>query len=230
MSDDTTIDLPEQEITKMWRIFPADSTSTIGLRAIWPSGAEQSKPTINRVFSAAQNPDTGERQAAFEKEALRLNRLGYNVYVVMNPMRADFVGKAANDASIERRRVLLIDIDRAGATKQPANDAEVEAARLLADKVVEWLRERGWDEPHRVMSGNGHHLYYPLGDLPNDAQSTELVQKALLTLASIFDNDAVKIDTCVFNASRITKVPGTIARKGLESEGRPYRMATIYEA
>jgi hypothetical protein len=33
----------------------------------------------------------------------------------------------------------------------------------------------------------------------------------------------------VFNASRITKVVGTVARKGLESEDRPYRMARVYE-
>ena len=49
----------------------------------------------------------------------------------------------------------------------------------------------------------------------------------LKNLATEFDNDTVKIDTTVFNASRITKVVGTFARKGLESEGRPYRMARV---
>ena len=48
-----------------------------------------------------------------------------------------------------------------------------------------------------------------------------------MKLANKFDNEIVKIDTVVYNASRITKVVGTIARKGLESEGRPYRMARV---
>jgi putative DNA primase/helicase len=221
------VELPEQEIKKMWHIFPTDSTSTIGLRAIWPSGTKQSGPTIDRLFSAEQYPDIGERQAAFEKETLRLNRLGYNVYVVMNPIRADFDGKAANDASIQQRWVLLLDVDRAGPTKQPANDAEVDAGGLLADQLEGWLAERGWGKSHRVMSGNGHHLYYLLADLPNDEHSKNLVQTLLRCLAVRFDNETVKIDKSVSNASRITKVPGTIARKGLESEGRPYRMATV---
>jgi len=37
----------------------------------------------------------------------------------------------------------------------------------------------------------------------------------------------MSIQELVFNASRITKVVGTIARKGPESEGRPYRMARV---
>jgi len=53
------------------------------------------------------------------------------------------------------------------------------------------------------------------------------VQSLLKQLAAEFDNATVKIDTTVFNASRITKVVGTIARKGMESQGRPYRMAQV---
>jgi len=230
MSAENTFDLPEQEIKKTWHIFPTGNSSTLELRAIWPKGVDPVTSAETCRFTAAKYRAVGERQAAFESEALRLNRLGYNVYLVMNPIRADFTGKNARDEHIEMRRVLLIDIDRVGDTKRPANDAELEAARLLADEVVEWLRERGWGEPHRVMSGNGHHLYYSLKHLPNDERSREAVRKALLSLAARFDNSTVKIDTGVYNASRITKVPGTIARKGQESVARPYRMAVIYEA
>jgi hypothetical protein len=48
-------------------------------------------------------------------------------------------------------------------------------------------------------------------------------------LATKFDNDTVGVDRVVYNAGRITKIPGTIARKGVESEGRPYRMAMIVD-
>jgi hypothetical protein len=66
--------------------------------------------------------------------------------------------------------------------------------------------------------------------MPNNDESKHLIQTTLLNLAHHFDNDKVKIDTVVFNASRITKVLGTIARKGLASEDRPYRMAVLHEA
>jgi hypothetical protein len=77
------------------------------------------------------------------------------------------------------------------------------------------------------MSGNGHHLYYVLPEISNDEESRKCFQVLLNSLASEFDNEVVKIDTTVFNASRITKVVGTIARKGLKSAERPYRMARV---
>ena len=50
--------------------------------------------------------------------------------------------------------------------------------------------------------------------MPNDEKSKALVEGALQELANKFNNGVVAVDTVVFNASRITKVPGTIARKG----------------
>jgi hypothetical protein len=111
----------------------------------------------------------------------------------------------------------------------PATDDEVEAARQVANAIQAFMEERGWSDPIRVMSGNGHHLYYMLADMPNNEESKLGIQELLLNLAFRFDNDLVKVDTVVYNASRITKVPGTIARKGIEAEGRPYRMAVIHE-
>ena len=79
------------------------------------------------------------------------------------------------------------------------------------------------------MSGNGHHLYYVLSNFPNNEESTQAIQLFLKKLAAEFNNGLFKIDTTVSNASRITKVVGTIARKGIETDGRPYRMARLYE-
>ena len=92
---------------------------------------------------------------------------------------------------------------------------------------MSYLEANEWPDPIRVMSGNGHHLYYVLPEVANDDGAKHYVQSLLKSLAAEFDNDTVKIDTTVFNASRITKVVGTVARKGLESEGRPYRMARV---
>lgn len=214
------------EIKKMWSIFATGPANPISLRAIWPKGGETRPSTVNETFTAADFPDIDARRAAFEAEALRLNAQGYNVYIVMNPIKPDFDGVAVGDKDIDYRDRLLIDIDRAGPTTCPASDAEIDAAMQLADKITGHLQAEGWGTPLRMMSGNGVHLYVPL-NLPNDDVSRDKVKALLEGLAETFNTDDVHVDTCVHNASRITKVPGTIARKGEESEGRPWRMARV---
>jgi hypothetical protein len=145
----------------------------------------------------------------------------------MNPIKESFTGNSASDEDIEHRNLLLIDIDRAQKASAPANQAELDAALVLANDISKYLKSQGWDEHLRVMSGNGYHLYYALNQLPNDIPHKNLVTRALRELADHFNNSVVKVDTVVFNASRITKVPGTIAYKGIESPDRPYRMARV---
>jgi len=215
------------EIKKMWRIIGTSNSSVLELRAIWPSGIQPIKPPLTVHFRASDFADIEACKSAFEAEALRLNALGYNIYIVMNPIKSTFVGSAVKDEDISYRDLLLIDIDRVEKAKKPATDEEVEAAKQLADTVMAYLAINEWPEPIRVMSGNGHHLYYVLPEVANDDGAKHYVQSLLKSLAAEFDNDIVKIDTTVFNASRITKVVGTVARKGLESEGRPYRMARV---
>ena len=53
------------------------------------------------------------------------------------------------------------------------------------------------------------------------------MEGALHELARKFNNGIVAVDTVVYNASRISKVPGTIARKGLNTAERPHRMAVV---
>lgn len=216
----------DEEIKRTWSIFQIGPDNPISLRAISPKGVQGLRP-VNKVFLATTYPNVADRQAAFEAEALRHNALGYNVYIVMNPIEPEFFMGPVRDEDIECRRLLLVDIDRAGSTSDPASDTEVQAAINLAGKVEAHLDGEGWDDPIRVMSGNGVHLYYALDVHPNDDESKTRIQTLLRTLAGKFDNDVVCIDTSVFNASRITKVPGTIARKGVESGDRPYRMARV---
>ncbi|MCE2866508.1 MAG: hypothetical protein LW805_04030 [Oxalobacteraceae bacterium] len=167
-------------------------------------------------------------KAAFEAKALELNQQGFNVYTVMNPIREDFTGPgAAGDDDIRYRDLLLIDIDRVGDTSCPANQAELDAAKVLALEIREYLAERDWPKPIILMSANGYHLYYILEGIPNDLESASIVRRFLKNLSNRFDNAVVGVDTKVYNASRITKVPGTIARKGMETVDRPYRMAEV---
>lgn len=212
----------QAEIKKLWHLKTAKSNCILELRAI-----ASNKPPITKIFRASQFNDIETLKKAFEDEAIKLNQGGYNIYVVMNPIKASFCGYSAKDEDIEYRDLLLIDIDRATTSKEPANQEELDAAYSLSKDISTYLAGEGWGEPIKVLSGNGYHLYYKLGQLPNDSTHKGLVESSLKELAYRFDTCAVKIDTCVFNASRITKVPGTIAYKGNASVDRPYRMARV---
>lgn len=220
---------PKLEIKKMWRIFAVGAKSVFELRALVPQGSQLKTKPVTQQFRVSDYKDAEICKCAFEDEALRLNALGYNIYIVMNPIKPDFKGYAAGDDDIAYRDLLLIDIDRAVKKVEPANDLEVEAARLTANQIIPYIAERGFSDPIRVMSGNGHHLYYILKEIRNTPETESAVEMTLHNLARKFDNAQVKVDTVVFNASRITKVPGTIMRKGVESEGRPFRMAVVHE-
>ena len=159
--------------------------------------------------------------------ALELNNQGFNTYIVMNPIRGDFIGSAAKDTDIASRRLLLVDIDRSTSKSNPATEQELQAARSTALAIMEFTSQLNWAEPKMMMSGNGYHLYYRLPDLPNTQETTRLIEQTLKNLARKFNTDSIEVDTSVFNASRITKVPGTIARKGTASSNRPYRQAVI---
>ena len=217
----------KSEIRNLWRIIATGSNSILELRAIWPEGITPTQHPMTKCFHAVEYESLDECKKAFEVEALALNDRGYNIYIVMNPISKTFKGRSASDADISHRDLILIDIDRAQKAKAPATDEDVEAANQLAEIIMGYLEHLEWPDPIRVMSGNGHHLYYVMPEFENDEESKKFVQSFLKGLAKKFDNDIVKVDTSVFNASRITKVVGTIARKGTESEGRPYRMACM---
>lgn len=209
------------EIKKLWLIKAVGSKSILEMRAI------KDQKTVIRFFKGTSYKNIADLKQAFEDEAIKLNQQGYNIYVVMNPIKESFKGHSASDEDIQYRDLLLIDIDRAQKASEPADQTELDAALALANEIAEYLKAQGWDEPIRVMSGNGYHLYYILNQLPNDVHHKNLVTEALRELADRFNNSVVKVDTVVFNASRITKVPGTIAYKGTATQTRPYRMARV---
>jgi hypothetical protein len=214
------------EISKLWEIIATGPDSVHELRAFH----YQDKSNVYRqVFKAAEYESVDAMKKAFEAKALELNARGYNIYITLNPIRQDFGGESAKDTDIAFRDLLLIDIDRTGDTKKPATDQDIQNAKDLADEVMSYLSGLGWPKPMRVMSGNGHHLYYILDELVNNDESTVIVKSALKGLATKFNNENVSIDTSVSNASRITKAVGTRMRKSGESEGRPHRIAVLCE-
>ena len=212
------------EIKKLWNIISLEKKRRVEVRGFHYEGRDKLR---RKFFSTDEYDSLDEFKSAVERFSLAINEDGFNAYITLNPIRSDSDSQYASDSDIELRDLLLIDIDRAGGTKQPASESELLKSELLASEVSQFLHNKGWGEPVRVMSGNGYHLYYRLDCLPNDNDTSRLLKKLLVILADLFDNDEAKIDRVVYNASRITKIPGTIMRKGIESDGRPFRMSRV---
>lgn len=150
------------------------------------------------------------------------------VYVTLNPIGTE-PEKAAKDEHIARRAWLLLDLDPRRPPDVPATDEEKGQAGVLTRFVREFLDGRGWPEPIVGDSGNGFHLDYRI-DLPNDEPSRDLVKSVLAVVQAEFENPEVAVDTKVYNASRIVKLYGTMARKGPDTPDRPHRRSCIISA
>jgi hypothetical protein len=163
-------------------------------------------------------------------------------YVTLNPVTPEALARCTNhmvsargnsgmftqDKEIVERKELYLDFDPKRIAGISSTDAEHEAALTFMVQVTEaltWLY--GWPVPCLIDSGNGGHARYMLETLPNDQASTDLVRAVLKTVAAKFNTDQVSIDTSVFTASRIIRVPGTPARKGEDTPDRPHRVSRI---
>ena len=206
------------EMARVWGLIHIGLQDPISLRAIPPAFLHA--PVQNRTFTTRDHPDVAARKRAFEDAAIALNMQGYNCYIIMNRIREVFGGpKAVADRDILIRTLLLIDIDRAGKADCPATVAELRDCMLIAKAVRTFLVGNGFPASCGAFSGNGFHLYYRLDGLPNHRFTRDQIKAMLKGLAARFNTDKARIDTVVHNASRITKLPGTIAYKGIASLG-----------
>ena len=132
--------------------------------------------------------------------------------------------KTTSDKEIKYLNWLLIDADPTRAAGVSSTDLEKAAAYETIKRVGAWLRGKGFCDPVFCDSGNGYHLLYRIKAEPKES---ETVKKFLQVLDAYFSDDAVQIDTSVFNPARITKVYGTIATKGANTKERPHRASAI---
>ncbi len=150
---------------------------------------------------------------------------GAGVYWTLNPCRPGLTAMPKT-GDVLSRRWFLVDVDRRGAGETNASEPEKLLVTEVAYRVSDYLWELGWPNPVMSDSGNGNHLYYRV-DLPNDPLSRSILKAVLAKLKSRFDAPTVEIDGKVIDARRISKLPGTWARKGPHTDDRPHRLARL---
>ena len=160
------------------------------------------------------------------------------IYITLNPVKPDLLARSANrlrkgkkdeataNGDIIRRRWLLIDFDPVRPAGISASEDEVSLARASAMACWSWLTENGFPLPVVAMSGNGWHLLYRI---ELDADDSGLIKSCLAAIGAKWTSAEVSVDQKVFNAARITKLYGTLARKGDATKDRPHRRSELVE-
>ena len=162
---------------------------------------------------------------------------GLNMYITINKVNDGCYSREQHDCfrqtdltthdnEIDSYEWLFIDLDPKRVSDVSSTETELEYAKELADKVYIYMKNLGFQEPLRALSGNGHHLLYKI-DIPNTVESKKLIERCLVNLSSMFDNDKVKIDIINHNQARVCKLYGTLAQKGSNTKTRPHRMSKI---
>lgn len=164
------------------------------------------------------------------------------VYTVLNPINPDLLARSYNklkitkstatDEDILYRRWLPIDCDPSRPADISSTSEEKKLSFNRAKEIRSFLIEEiGFPEKSFIYanSGNGSHLPVFIENLPNDDVSKNLTINCLRALDNKFTDNKVKIDNTVFNASRIWKLYGSIARKGDSIPSRRHSYAKILE-
>lgn len=217
------------ETMKRWKRVLHRDSAAVELRA------------LDCVESSFRRPHT--RAGIFDpnhfdemcKHALKLSRDNSpSVYFTLNEVHPDLLARFNNrqditqetvkDSDIKRRLWLPLDLDPIRRARISATDSEKALAWELAEKIKSDLAAAGWPEPIVADSGNGIHLLFRI-DLPADDGG--IIERCLKSLAKKYDTDAVTVDKSVYNASRIMKFYGTMARKGDDTPERPWRRSKI---
>lgn len=160
------------------------------------------------------------------------------IYFTLNKINPDCYGRqqcekivkspkmTTTDGDIVCRNYVLLDFDPIRATGVNSNDEELEYAHEKAREVMRYLRKEGFKDPVVCKSGNGFHLILR-AHLPNDEPTTEILKRFLQSMGKMFSDEHIEVDEKVFNAGRISKLYGTIAKKGANIPERPWRMSEI---
>ncbi len=140
-------------------------------------------------------------------------------------------GEGTTDRDVTHRRALYIDLDPQRTRGVSATAAELLAAADRALAARELLaRFIPAETIGAGRSGNGCALFVALVPVPPEGEGERLVKAALVALAGLLDDAAVKVDVSVSDPKRLCFLPGTVKRKGAHSTERPHRRAAFLGA
>jgi len=153
------------------------------------------------------------------------------VYFTPNPLSPSVIeregdSRGASKADVLSRRWLLVDVDSVRPAGQSATADEKTAAWEVADRVMGELQMQGVLGEILSDSANGWHVAVPI-HLPNDDASQEFCKAVLAGLSKVCSTEHAVVDGKTFDAPRIWKMPGLLARKGEHTDLRPHRYASI---
>lgn len=171
-------------------------------------------------------------------EALKLYDLrNTNVYITLQQINSALFSRqqcnrfvaganSTGDHEVSGYKWLYVDLDPERPSGISSSKEELEKSFALAKKINVFLKNYGFEDPVKAVSGNGAHLLYRIA-LANTQENEDLIEKCLKALSMMFDTDDVKVDTSNFNQSRVCKLYGTLAQKGSNTPERPFRMSRI---
>lgn len=191
-------------------------------------GGGKSKKIISGYFRGTAN-----LEAAFKTVDLRkanvfysLNKIADDCYSREQHERFVQVMDTTSDGDIESYEWLLVDIDPNRKSGISSTDKELNFAKEKATRIRLYMIELGFSEPIVAISGNGVHLLYAI-NLLNTDENKELIKRCLHSIDYLFTDENISVDKSVFNPARVSKLYGTVARKGADTEERPHRMSRI---
>jgi hypothetical protein len=201
------------------------------ISALWTGRANGKKGIVSGWF---KDPEVAAKLAGQIKAE--------GIYTTLNPCKEAIHARAENrlKASIDRTAdkdiakianlLIDVDVDPGGVVGVSSTDKEHQAALEMAQIIMADLTKGGWPDPMPGDSGNGAHLLYPL-DLPNTPENVALIKDVLAALALRYKDTLawhnLGIDQAVYNPSRLTKLYGTMVRKGDNTKTRPHLLAKI---
>lgn len=171
-------------LSKRWGEL--DQPAMMEIRALDPDEPSRNKFARFDVLDDQWRADAVDYAAA-------MNAANLNVYITVNPLRADIpAGSAATDADVIGAFFSFIDCDTEEATEQY--------------KGMEVAPKRAFNVLTGTVPFNRPHIYWELNEPQKDMQAWRELQ---IRLAARFKSDGV-----VVNPSRIMRLAGTVNRPG----------------
>lgn len=221
------------------RVLPEDAHRFLSLLAR-PGDVFELRALTKRDGKQQISAGFFDDMKALAQAAIERSGRDDGIYITLNPVHRGLLsrlpanrvqrvgnGDSTSDRDVVARRHLLIDIDPTRPAGISSDDVEHAAALDLARRMQSELTALSWPEPLLADSGNGAHLIYAI-DLPRD--DGKLVERVLGELSKRFSTPTLKVDEKVFNPARISKIYGTLTRKGQSTPDRPHRVSRIRSA